>query len=305
MTIENSTLRFSRTLSLIAFVAAVAGCVDHVDTAVLSCPCATGYVCCESGVCAAEQGACTAATTALSASVAGRWSGYIENLPGGDDAVALTIAVAGDGSLSGTVTIGSGTPPAPATDGTMAWPPSNDQGIDTVPPVYISGFAYTAQDMSWRAKRLKIRVPTYEPWEPWCARQQSHATPDGYLCFPAGDLQLEPFGTPVLDAAGNCQIDTDPTMTTDPLVSIDCAQYAMCGAVRACNCTASGCSCGGNGVCECDAAGCRAGSTWMSVPIGHWFDLAFDDPSADGSVALGLGGMELHNVRLTRAPRMR
>src|SRR6185436_3054232 len=81
------------TLSLIAAVAGATGCVDKVNTAVLSCPCASGYVCCESGVCATEQNGCPAATAALSASVAGRWTGYVENLAGGDDAVSITIAV--------------------------------------------------------------------------------------------------------------------------------------------------------------------------------------------------------------------
>jgi hypothetical protein len=296
MTSGSRTLQFARLLPLIAGTVFVAGCVDKVDTAVLSCPCATGYVCCESGVCATEQMGCAAATAALSATVAGHWTGYIENLAGGDDAVDLTIAVASDGSLSGQVTIGSGTPPAPATDGTVGWPASIDQGLDTVPPTHLSGFAYTATDMSWLAKRLKIRVPTYEPWEPWCALQQSYPTPDGYRCYPAGNFMS-------LGAAGNCQIDTDPTMTTDPLVAIGCTQYAMCDTVRACNCpNPPSCNCGGNGVCECDATGCHAGSTWMSVPIGSWFDLSFHGNDGDGSVALGLGGQDRYNVRLMRAP---
>jgi hypothetical protein len=237
--------------------------------------------------------------------VAGRWTGYIENLMGGDDAVDLTIAVASDGSLSGKVTIGTGTPPLPATDGTVGWPASIDQGLATVPPTHLSGFAYTAQDMSWLARRLKIRVPTYEPWEPWCALQQSHATPDGYRCYPAGALVFVDMltqTTPALDAAGNCQIDTDPSLTTDPLVPIGCAQYAMCDTVRACSCpNPPSCNCGGNGVCECDATGCHAGRTWMSVPIGSWFDLAFDGNKADGSITLGLGGLDRYNVRLMRA----
>ena len=97
-----------------------------------------------------------------------------------------------------------------------------------------------------------------------------------------------------------------PFELVDPLVSFDCTRYAMCDTVRSCVCGAGGanCSCGGNGVCECDATGCHAGSTWMSVAIGHWFDLAFDDPTADGSVTLGHGETELHNVRLMRAPEV-
>ena len=53
-----------------------------------------------------------------------------------------------------------------------------------------TGFAYTAKDMSWLAKRLKVRVPTYEPWEPWCALQQSHPTPDGYRCYPGRQFRV-------------------------------------------------------------------------------------------------------------------
>jgi hypothetical protein len=281
----------------------VGGCVDKVDTAILSCPCATGYVCCESGVCATDQTGCTAATAALSASVAGHWTGYIENLASGDDAVDLTIALASDGSLTGQVKIGSGTVPAPATDGTVGWPASIDQGLETTPPDYISGFAYTAQDMSWVAKRLKVRMPIYEPWEPWCALQQSYLTPDGYMCYPGPNLVFTDSSqvTPAHDAAGNCLIDTDPTMTTDPLVPFGCTQFSMCNPVRACNCMPGGCNCGGVGVCTCDATGCHAGSTWMSVPVGSWFDLTFHGNDGDGSVALGLGGQDRHNVRLMRA----
>ena len=167
---------------------------------------------------------CAVATAALSAFVAGHWTGYIENLVGGDDAVDLTIAVASDGTLSGQLTIGTETPPVPATDGTVGWPPWMSRGLDTVPPAYLSGFKYTGRDMSWVAKRLKIRLPTFEPWEPWCTLQQSYPTPDGYRCYPAGELAFtrEPFTQlplePALDAAGNCHIDTDPSVTTDPLV---------------------------------------------------------------------------------------
>ena len=162
--------------------------------------------------------------------------------------------------------------------------------------------------MSWHAKRLKIRLPTYEPWEPWCALQQSYANPEaeGYRCAPAGRLAANTMGiVPLLDANGNCLIDTDFTMTTDPLIPFDCGHYAMCDLLKACaSCTSWGCSCGGNGVCECDAAGCHAGSTFMSVAVGYWLDLAFDDPDAEGSVNLSLGTAELHNVRLMRAPEV-
>lgn len=306
MMIESRMLHFARTLSglvLLAGTAGAAGCVDRVDTAVLSCPCASGYVCCESGVCATDATGCSAATAALSASIAGQWTGYIENLAGGDDALRIDIVVGDDGELSGQVRIGSGTPPAPATDGTLPWPASIDHGIDTVPPTYISGFSYTAHDMSWHAKRLKILIPNHEPWQPWCALQQTHATPDGYRCYPGGDFQFSDLGmtAPKLDAAGNCLIDTDTDPDVVVLASIGCGQYAMCDTVKACVCTSSGCNCGGNGVCECDATGCHAGSTWMSVPIGYWLDLAFDEPDADGSLNLSAGGNELHNVRLMRA----
>lgn len=301
--IGSRMLCLARTLPLVAFVAGAASCIDGVDTAVLSCPCAAGYTCCESGVCASEQTGCAQATAALSAGVAGRWTGYVENLAGGDDAVSIAISVGEGGELSGTVTIGSAPPPPPATDGTVAWPASIDRGIATVPPDYLAGFSYTAMDMSWRAKRLRIRMPTYEPWESWCALQQSYATADGYVCYPSGNLQSDLFTGPLLDAQGNCQIDADPTSTSDPYLSFSCARYTMCGAVRSCVCQAGGvnCNCGGNGVCECDASGCHAGRTWMSVPIGHWFDLAFDEGNAEGSVSLGHGQTEQHNVRLTRA----
>src|ERR1051325_5411462 len=91
--------------SVIVAAVLASACVDHVDTSLKSCPCAEGYVCCESGVCAADSGSCGAATAALSTSVQGSWSGYIENFRSdAPDAVRINIAVAGDGTLSGEVT---------------------------------------------------------------------------------------------------------------------------------------------------------------------------------------------------------
>jgi hypothetical protein len=41
----------------------------------------------------------------------------------------------------------------------------------------------------------------------------------------------------------------------------------------------------------------------MSVPIGYWFDIAFDGALGDGSVNLSAGGSDLRNVRLAYATK--
>jgi len=303
MTTKTSRLAIIIATSLLSGATGVSACASRTETAIKPCPCASGYVCCDSGVCAQDQSGCSQATAALSASASGQWTGYIENFQlSTDDSITVSIAAADDGTLSGTVRIGHGPPPPPATDGSTAWP-AEVQGVDAIVPVYIPGFAYSVEDVSWQARRLKFRIPKYQPWQPWCALQQPYeqthcADPpacttyesDGFSCSPSA-------GAVTVDAQGGCH--TVATATT-PSVAIDCAKGTLCDTIGACNCQSGGCVCGGFGVCACDATGCRAGSEWMSVPIGYWFDIAFDGGKGDGSVNLSAGGNELHNVRLTR-----
>jgi hypothetical protein len=236
-------------------------CVDHVDTAIKSCPCAAGNVCCASGVCAADQDACAAATAALSASVQGRWTGYIENFrPDVDDAIAVDISAASDGTLSGTVRFGKGAAPPAASDPALPWPP----GPREIQTSYVVGVDYTARDIAWLSRRLKLTVETYEPWQPWCALQQSYpGEPDGFMCIPQGTLMD--------DLAGQCWIAPE----SGPVIAIDCDKASLCFEM-----------------CTCDASGCEA---WDDVT--YALDVAFHDAAAEGSINMWNAN---YNLRLTR-----
>src|SRR5438270_13792857 len=50
---------------LLALPPAIAGCADHVQSSLATCPCSQGTTCCSSGVCAADDSACEQATSAL------------------------------------------------------------------------------------------------------------------------------------------------------------------------------------------------------------------------------------------------
>jgi hypothetical protein len=279
---EKST-RFARSLAALAVAAGSGGfpaCADHVPvpTAIASCPCTSGSVCCASGVCAANQSACAEATQALSESVKGEWSGYLENFQlSTDDSIDISITVAPDGTLSGQVVLGKDTPPAPATDPDAPWPPSLGpaQGIIATPvllPRYIPGFAYDARNIRWEAGRLRFDISQYEAWQPWCALQQSYPTGSGaFNCIP-----------------GNGGVGTEPDATGPQMC------YAEDGAgnvIAPVACFKLGLFCGGGGPCSCDATACNARADFF-----YSFDIALRDGMGDGSNSLSGG-----NLRLTQS----
>jgi hypothetical protein len=262
--------------SMVLATALAAACVDHVDAEIKSCPCASGYVCCESGVCAVDSFQCDAATSALSASVEGTWSGYIENFerrPDAPDALRIMLTVAADGTLSSQVTFGGSAPPSP-TDRAQLWPPNYDFFLD---PNFLPGTSYRARDIKWQSRRLKFSVDLYEGWQPWCALQQSYPVPGDDGSTPAGVTPGDRYwcneamladNNP--DEAGHCAIQLSPGVTQP----IDCGKYFMCSMT-----------------CQCEAGGCHA-----KPELTNAFDIAFDGATAEGSISFGMN----YNVRLTR-----
>jgi len=249
-------------LIVVAAAAVASACVDHVDTGIKPCPCATGYVCCESGVCAADAASCDTATSALSASVQGSWSGYIENYrPDAADTVRITISVAPDGTPAGQATFGNGVAPPPPTDPALPWPPNYKTMLGG--PTFLEGAAYTARDIKWESRRLKLALNLPEPWQPWCALLP--AFPTG-LEDPAYTCAIGIVG----EADGTCSVPgiTGPT---------NCDKWSIC-----------------LGLCQCEASGCHA-ADYFNVLL----DIAFDGSQADGSI--DLAGSR-YNLRLTRDP---
>jgi hypothetical protein len=106
------------------------------------------------------------------------WSGYLEDpLPGGSDAVTITLRSAGDGSLTGTVVPGVGpVPPAPATSDDCypsAWNWSG--GMEPSGPVV--GFAYPITSATATTLRLQVSFAGAAPWADWCACRWCPGTP--------------------------------------------------------------------------------------------------------------------------------
>lgn len=263
-----TAVAFAVTVTVTAAAATLAGgCVDRVDASIRSCPCAAGNVCCESGVCAEDQAACGAATLALSQSVRGEWAGYIENYKAPpNDAIRIAVSVAGDGTLSGVVKLGAaGAPPAPPTDPALPWPPGRSEEQTS----YVSGFAYDARDMSWQAKRLRLSVQTYQPWEAWCGLQTSYPQSNAEL---AGAFSCVPDGLDS-DAGGNCSVPG--TTPTDPRIPVNCDAASLCYEM-----------------CRCDAASCGA-----TPDVFYRIDIAFDGSRAEGSISLWNSNF---NLRLDR-----
>jgi len=253
-------------------------CASHVSVPaeIATCPCANGAFCCSSGVCAADATGCDVATAALSNSVAGEWQGYFENYSlsvenqslAADDSLSISILVANDGTLSGHVTMGRATPPAPATDPAAVWPPGTD--LDRVSfssdyPAYIAGYAYQAHDIRWEARRLRFEIDRYEPWQSWCQLQLPSANPDGSLgCLPANaNAAVGRLNDPqcvVFDTAG-------------AVSPVSCAQEILCR------------------MCTCDANGCGAAST----PV-YTFDVALRDGVGDGTSSLTSSPIRLNQA---------
>ena len=276
-TVIEQRLRSTKLIAALAVAAGLGGgaaCAEHVTvpTEIASCPCSGGSVCCASGICAASQDACTAATRALSESVQGVWTGYLENFQlSTDDTLKISIDVASDGTLSGQVVLGMDTPPAPATDGNAVWPPSVDPNMPLLPP-YMPGFAYEARNIRWEARRLRFEMAQFQAWQPWCALQQSYQIgPDWFSCIPGtgGMSERDPSSGAVTCVA----TDADGSNPTP----VPCFKLtAFCSII---------------GPCACDAATCKARTDMF-----YSFDIALRDGIGDGSTSLANT-----NVRLTQS----
>jgi hypothetical protein len=255
----------------------LSACAEKIPTETKPCPCADGDVCCDSGVCAADEAACGAATFALSKSIEGDWVGYFENFLGGDDAVAIQLAVAGDGALSGRLVMGTATPPPPATDPDVQWP---DPNPGTYAPSYdpVLGFAYTLRDIRWEEKRLRFGYAMWEPWDPWCRLQQPVSLDGSYYeCAPNGqnsDLLSTQNGTCINSNA--------------PSIPYRCFKTFYCDSSRVCTCDANGCVADTE---KCTPQRCAADD--------GTFDLVIRGDIADGTAMLAFDDRN-YNIRLTR-----
>ncbi len=276
--------------ALVLLLLAVEACGDGVEAdpsqsnVGTSCPCASGYFCCASNICAKDEASCESTTAAaLLAQAKGVWTGYVENyqFPSQSDKVSLSFAAGSDGSTTGKVVLGEGTPPVPATDGTVLWP-SRDLDLSknffSFQVDLLEGFTYTAADIRWEQQRIKFMLKLTEPWQPWCVLRPSVSTGHGeYGCMEGWGLGYVSYGRP------NCFLNVNGK--DEPF---DCYTAALCARQYQ--------------LCTCDETGCNAklqddhNGSVESVE----FDIALRDGVGDGSVR-GFGGEALHNnVRVTR-----
>ena len=204
------------------------------------------------------------------------WTGYIENymFPSGSDAIKFAFSTDAAGTVTGTVTLGMGTPPPPATDPNVGYP----TGLAIYDPLDFSrsywaeGYAYPMRSGgTLQSGRMRFSIGNRELWRGWCALQQPVA--NSSTCLPN-------WGSSADAQHSSCAL-LDPT--TMAYVPVDCGKLALCGF---------------DAVCSCDTTTCSVAEDGDSVLM---FDINIDGARAAGSAAGGpLVGN--NNVDFTRDP---
>jgi cysteine-rich repeat protein len=195
------------------------------------------------------------------------WTGYIENyqFPSGSDVIRFTSTVDSAGQVMVTVFLGNGTPPPPATDPNVVYPPAartvgaggGDGGarLDPLPTNFgdwVEGFAYTMTSGTFQPQRLRFTINSYQLWSGWCALQ----TPiDG------SDMCIPSWG------GASCTQDECSLQNpaTGQMIQVDAGKFALCQAL----------------VCACSTTACVYNTNSGTTAS---FDLALVGPAADGSV---------------------
>lgn len=175
------------------------------------------------------------------------WSGYIESthFASGSDAVKLQFAVGPDGVVAGTLTLGAGSPPPPATDPNTGYPPGPRY---TSPSEIVEGFPYTIAEGKLTGSRLQFAIWTPEVWTGWCALQVP--LPSGGWCSEGGIYEEHDDGT--CDRIG-------PDGQRTP---VDCGTFNLCT----------------SGICTCNDAGCVAAFKFGRLD----FDIALMEAAGTG-----------------------
>jgi hypothetical protein len=217
---------------------------------------------------AADAGGTPGATLAP---LVGTWTGYAET----SDNMTLVFTQHADGSVTGSLTFGMGSPPAQPTSGTDVFPPGFEGDVSSVPFPYI-GFPYTVTGVSFDGTRLQLGIVTNELWKTWCGLQTSFdwgpLAPGMCGCLPNWSGMGSTIGT------GSCSINNP---TTGAAEAISCALVGPCFAYP---------------ICSCDATGCSVDMTNSATKL----DVQLNGNKLDGSIA-GLSVSPL-NVHLTQSP---
>jgi hypothetical protein len=182
------------------------------------------------------------------ADYAASWDGYAEayQFEDGSDRVRLRIDSAGTGTLE----VGDSPHFPPATDPNVGYPPgtTSQQGFPSVAQMTLyAGFGYPLHDTRVDNSRIRLGADPADLYSGWCALQQpvSDERNGVYNCLPNWGYSYGIDGC------------WQPDPTTKEAVTVDCGKLMLCGILRVCRCTASGCtipSAAGNAPVQVDAA---------------------------------------------------
>jgi hypothetical protein len=197
----------------------------------------------------------TSCVSSVASPLVGTWQGYVENAAAPWDQLTLVINGASvDGGVCGTIVVGAGPAPAPATDPNVGYPPSDTAGFEDQPAI-VSGFALTLQNGTTDGARVRFSVAQTEPWRSWCELQPSYDNgAQQCSCIP-------PYSSlsGSTSNSGTCSIAVGSQKFT-----VNCGKAFLCQ--------------GMSPYCSCNDTGCEAAtSTTLD------FDLRFSGDTAEGS----------------------
>jgi hypothetical protein len=207
------------------------------------------------------------------------WSGHLQNhqFSDGSDALTMTLDFAADGTVTGSLLLGSGSTLQPPTDPNVGYPPGTSGQVGAV-----EGFPYTILDGTSSGPHLMFHVAEYEVWAQWCALQTS------YLWSPvdAGGTNAPgmnfygciPNGGQLFDGQNSCYV-LGPNAVL-PMLPVDCGKMVLCS----------------GGVCQCSVAGCQVNRNYEG-DISLDVDLVLPNTRADGTIS---GEFGTYDVEFTR-----
>ena len=132
-----------------------------------------------------------------SAPIDGTWIGQIVGWDADPGKVVVEFSGMDGNDLCGTVTIGVGEPPPPATDPTAPYPPGTvylpGTGHPPASSPYEGGFPYTIQGGAMTGDRLSFQIGMTELWRSFCRLQTSYLDGPGgnhYNCVQHGSAGI-------------------------------------------------------------------------------------------------------------------
>jgi hypothetical protein len=188
--------------------------------------------------------------------IAGTWHGYLEGESGPWGELTLVIKGAStSGGVCGTLRVGAGPAPAPATNPHTSYPdPNVDTSVAHILNAWVAGYPHTLLSGSTDGTRVQFSIARSEAYRSWCALQ------DPYLAVGNGSCTCLPSWVTTTQN-GTCLL-TDPV--TGKHLQPNCGQLELCS--------------GSQQLCACNAQGCDAARSSDNLP----FDLRFNGDQADG-----------------------